>query len=146
MKTGRVTLRWLSLAAALALLLTTGVVAQAPGPPAQGRRAQGGIVTGTVALPGGGSPPAGTVVKLFEPGGWDVLGQANVAPDDTFSLGPVPNGLYVLKAEPPTGSGYAQSEPVSVSVLIRLFSPSTKPVVIRQSKQFSISSPLKECV
>ncbi len=33
-----------------------------------------------------------------------------------FSLGPVPNGLYVLKAVPPAGSGYTQSEPVPVSV------------------------------
>jgi hypothetical protein len=106
MNFGKATLKWLLLAAALALLLTTVGVAQA----------QGGAISGTVTLPGGGSPPAGTVVKLFEPGGWDVLGQANVAPDDTFSLGPVPNGLYVLKAVPPIGSRYTQSEPVSVSV------------------------------
>jgi protocatechuate 3,4-dioxygenase beta subunit len=106
MKMVKVTPRWLSLIAVLVLLLTTSGVALA----------QGGMITGTVALPEGGSAPAGTVVKLFEPGGWDVLGQANVAPDGTFSLGPVPNGLYVLKAVPPSGSGCTQSEPISVSV------------------------------
>jgi hypothetical protein len=107
MKTVKATSRRLSLIAVLVLLLTTGGVALA----------QGGMITGTVALPEGGSAPAGTVVKLFEPGGWDVLGQANVAPDGTFSLGPVPNGLYVLKAVPPIGSGCTQSESISVSVL-----------------------------
>ncbi|MEE8390532.1 MAG: carboxypeptidase-like regulatory domain-containing protein [Anaerolineae bacterium] len=106
MNSGKVTWKWVSLVAALALLLIIVGVAQA----------QGGAISGTVALPGGGSPPAGTVVKLFEPGEWDVLGQANVQPDDTFSLGPVPNGLYVIKAVPPIGSRYTQSEPVPVSV------------------------------
>jgi hypothetical protein len=97
----------LSLVAALVLLLVPAGVAHA----------QGGTITGTVTSPGGFPLPAGTVVKLFEPGRWDVFGQANVNRDTgSFSLGPVPNGLYVLKAVPPIGSAYTESEPVSVSV------------------------------
>ncbi len=108
MSAKKVTFKWLSLAAALALLLTTAGVAQA----------QGGTITGTVTSPGGYPLPTGTQVKLFEPGHWDVFGQASVNVDTgAFSLGPVTNGLYVLKAVPPTSSGYTQSEPVPVSVL-----------------------------
>jgi len=113
MNVKKTTFRWLSLVAALALLLTTAGVALA----------QGGTITGTVTSPGGYPLPAETRVKLFEPayprppGGWDVFGQASVDMDTgAFSLGPVPNGLYVLKAVPPTGCGYTQSEPVPVSV------------------------------
>ena len=99
--------KFLSFVAALLLLFTAVGVAQA----------QGGTLTGTVTAPAGSLPPAGTVVKLFEPRGWDVFGQAQV--DDAtgdFSLGPLPNGLYVLKAVPPTGSQYTQSAPLPVSV------------------------------
>jgi hypothetical protein len=107
MKAKNATLTFLSCVAALALLLATADVAHA----------QGGAITGTVTSPGGWPLPSGTVVKLFEPGGWDAFGQANVDPDTgSFSLGPVPNGLYVLKAVPPARSGYTQSEPVPVSV------------------------------
>ncbi|HET90507.1 MAG TPA: carboxypeptidase regulatory-like domain-containing protein [Chloroflexi bacterium] len=107
MNAGKPTFRCLSLVAALVLLLTTASVALA----------QGGVISGTVTSPGGYPLPAGTVVKLFEPGAWDVLGQANVDLDrGDFSLGPVPNGLYVVKAVPPSGSRYTQSQPVSVSV------------------------------
>ena len=107
MKAGKATFRWLSLAAALALLLTTAGIVQA----------QGGMITGTVTSPGGYPLPTGTRVKLFELGQWDVLGQAVVDVDTgAFSLGPVPNGLYVLKAVPPIGSEYTHSEPVTVSV------------------------------
>nr|HID14728.1 carboxypeptidase regulatory-like domain-containing protein [Anaerolineae bacterium] len=102
----KTTLKWLSLAAVALLLITPSIV-----------QAQGGTVSGTVTSPGGYPLPAGTLVRLFEPGHWDVFGQANVNVNDgTFSLGPVPNGLYVLKAVPPAGSGYTQSEPVPVSV------------------------------
>ncbi len=107
MKAGKATFKWLSLVAALALLLTTVGVAQA----------QGGMITGTVTSPGGYPLPAGTMVKLFEPGRWDVFGQADVNVNTGFfSLGPVPNGLYVLKAVPLPSSDYTQSEPVPVSV------------------------------
>ena len=127
MKARKLTFNCLSIVASLALLLATASVVYA----------QGGAITGTVASPGGWllpiqreakrllpiqreakrPLPTGTVVKLFEPGRWDVFGQADVDVDTgTFSLGPVPNGLYVLKAVPPTGSGYTQSEPVPVSV------------------------------
>jgi len=107
MTTGTATFRWLSVVAALVLLSATTSVAQA----------QGGAITGTVTSPGGYPLPAGTVVKLFEPNGWDVFGQANVnLSTGAFSLGPVPNGLYILKAVPPPSSGYTHSEPVPVSV------------------------------
>ncbi|MBU0702560.1 MAG: carboxypeptidase-like regulatory domain-containing protein, partial [Chloroflexi bacterium] len=108
MKAVKATLKWLSLAAALALLLIAASVAQACG----------GTITGTVTSPGGYPLPAGTQVKLFEPGRWDVFGQADVDVNTGgFSLGPVPNGLYSLKAVPPAGSGYTHSGPVLVSVL-----------------------------
>ncbi len=109
MRTPGTTFKWASLATVLTLLLATVGVGVA--------QAQGGMITGVVTLPSGGAPPPGTVVKLFEPGGWDTLGRADVDPDGSFSLGPVPNGLYVLKALPPNGSGYTQSEPVPASVL-----------------------------
>lgn len=81
-------------------------------------QAQGGIITGTVTSPGGYPLPAGTLVRLFEPGEWDTFGQAQVDVNDgSFSLGPVPNGLYVIKAVPPSGSGYTQSEMRMVSIL-----------------------------
>jgi hypothetical protein len=80
-------------------------------------QAQGGLITGTVVTPDGRPVPTGTLVKLFEPGEWDVFGQAQVdMGDGGFSLGPVPNGLYVIKAVPPTGSGYTQSVIQRVSV------------------------------
>ena len=80
-------------------------------------QAQGGQITGTVTSPGGYPLPTGTVVKLFEAGGGSLFGKANVnTGDGSFSLGPVPNGLYVLKAVPPASSGYTQSEPLSVSI------------------------------
>lgn len=107
MNIGKTTFKCLSLVAALTLLLTAASVAQACG----------GTITGTVTSPGGYPLPEGTRAKLFEPGRWDVFGQADVDVNDgTFSLGPVPNGLYVLKAVPPAGSGYTHSEPVLVSV------------------------------
>ena len=108
MNAKRIALKWLPLAAALVLLLIAAGNAQACG----------GMVTGTVTSPGGYPLPTGTKAKLFEPGRWDVFGQADVDVDTgAFSLGPVPNGLYVLKAVPPVGSGYTHSEPVLVSVL-----------------------------
>jgi len=107
MNAKKATFKWLSLVAALVLLLTMANTAQA----------QGGTITGTVTSPGGYPLPAGTVAKLFEPGGWDVFGQANVnVTTGTFSLGPVPNGLYILKTVPPISSGYTHSEPISISV------------------------------
>jgi len=100
--------RWLALTATFILLFATVRVTQA----------QGGTITGMVTSPGGYPLPAGTRVKLFEPGRWGVFGQADVDLETgTFSLGPVSNGLYILKAVPPTGSGYTQSEPVPVSVV-----------------------------
>ncbi|MEM7034687.1 MAG: carboxypeptidase-like regulatory domain-containing protein, partial [Chloroflexota bacterium] len=80
--------------------------------------AMGGLINGVVTAPDGGLPPAGTIVKLFEPGRDTVMGQAQV--DEVtgeFSLGPVPNGVYVLKAIPPMGSGLTQSKPRMISVL-----------------------------
>jgi hypothetical protein len=97
-----------SLAVIIALLL--GVTGSA--------QACGGMITGTVTSPGGYPLPIGTKVKLFQPNGWDLVGQAQVDVDTgTFSMGPVSNGLYALKAVPPAGSDYTQSLPVPVSVL-----------------------------
>ncbi len=77
-----------------------------------------GTISGAVSSPGGYPLPAGTLVRLFAPGSEDVIGQA--APDlndGSYALGPVPNGLYILKAIPPAGSGFTQSLPRPVSVV-----------------------------
>ncbi len=77
-----------------------------------------GTISGQVTSPGGYPLPAGTVVKLFTPGSENVVGQASPALNDgSYSFGPVPNGLYVLKAVPPAGSGLTQSLPRPVSVV-----------------------------
>ncbi len=106
-KTGRLGMA-LFLALLLALIGSAAVLALA----------MGGTISGTVNSPAGYPLPAGTVVKLFEPGSETVLGQAQVdSGSGAFSIGPVSNGLYVLKAAPPAASGFTQSEPVPVSVL-----------------------------
>lgn len=77
----------------------------------------GGLISGTVTSPLGYPLPEGTVVKLFEAGQDTVRGQAQ--PDlanGAFNLGPLPNGLYVIKAVPPEASGLTQSEPAPVSI------------------------------
>jgi hypothetical protein len=105
------TLTWLALSLVLVGLLVAGTAARTA-------QAQGGMITGTVTSPGGYPLPDGTLVKLFEPGDWDVFGQAIPdANDGSFSLGPVPNGLYVIKAVPPASSGYTQSEIKMLSIL-----------------------------
>lgn len=98
----------LGLALGIALLLDTPALA-AP---------TSGTISGTVSSPFGYPLPGGTVVKLFQPGSESVYGQANAnTANGAFSLGPVPNGLYVLKAVPPSGSGLTQSVPKWVSVI-----------------------------
>ncbi|MGH2522748.1 MAG: hypothetical protein ACRDH2_09635, partial [Anaerolineales bacterium] len=77
-----------------------------------------GAISGTVTSPNGYPLPAGTLVKLLEPGAGEVRGQAS--PDlsaGAFSFAGVPNGLYLLRASPPAGSGLTPSLPVPVSVL-----------------------------
>ena len=77
----------------------------------------GGTISGTVTSPNGYPLPAGTVVKLFDPFDESVRGKAFPDLNDgSFSLGPVPNGLYVIKAVPPDGSSLTQSLPTPVSV------------------------------
>lgn len=88
-------------------------VAAAPDTPANG-----GIIRGQVTSPGGYPLPFGTMVKLFEPGTETIRGMAQ--PDrftGLFQIGPVPNGMYVLKAVPTFESGYTQSLPVAVSIV-----------------------------
>ncbi len=77
----------------------------------------GGQVLGVVDAPDGYPLPVGTVVRLFDPTVTEVRGLA--FPDlntGAFSLGPVANGLYVVKAVPPEASGLTQSLPVQVLV------------------------------
>ncbi|MFQ5612520.1 MAG: carboxypeptidase-like regulatory domain-containing protein [Anaerolineae bacterium] len=98
----------------LTLLLAFGLILAAVAVVA----AQGGTISGTVTSPNGYPLPGGTLVKLFEPDGETVFGQATPDSNDgSFSLGPVPNGLYVLKAIPPAGSGLTQSLPKLTSVI-----------------------------
>ena len=85
----------------LAIGLPVGLVALLLllGAPVLTAYAQGGMINGQVQSPDGFPLPAGTVVKLFDPGEVNLYGQAG--PDllnGAFSLGPVPNGLYVLKS------------------------------------------------
>jgi len=78
----------------------------------------GGTINGTVTSPDGYPLPGNTVVKVFAAGSDTLVGQGHAdVSDGSFSIGPVPNGLYVLKAVPPVSSGLTQSEPVPVSVL-----------------------------
>lgn len=77
-----------------------------------------GIISGVVTSPFGYPLPAGTVVKLLELFDNNVHGQAIPDLNDgSFSLGPAPNGLYVLKAVPPEGNGLTQSLSIPVSVV-----------------------------
>ncbi|MDQ7029110.1 MAG: carboxypeptidase-like regulatory domain-containing protein [Ardenticatenia bacterium] len=79
--------------------------------------AQGGTISGVVSSPLGYPLPAGTVVKLYKPGSEDVYGMAHPdIADGRFQIGPVPNGLYVVRAVPPTSSGLTPSLPKAVSV------------------------------
>lgn len=75
-----------------------------------------GLITGLVTEPGGGPPPAGTWVKLWRPDG-SLAGQAAVDPaSGAFSLGPAPNGNYILRAVPPELSPLTPSFPRPVHV------------------------------
>jgi hypothetical protein len=77
----------------------------------------GGMIAGKVTSPAGYPLPAGALVKLFDPGGENVRGQATPDLNDgSFQMGPVPNGLYVLKAIPPASGPFTQSLPRVVSV------------------------------
>lgn len=80
--------------------------------------AQGSTINGVVGSPNGYPLPTGTVVKLFDSDSELLHGQAT--PDlatGAFSLGPVANGLYTIKAVPPAGSGLTQSVIKYVSVI-----------------------------
>jgi len=78
----------------------------------------GGTISGTVTSPDSYPLPSGTVVKLFEAGTDTLVGQAQVDVNDgSFSIGPVANGLYVLKAVPPVASGLTQSLPKPISII-----------------------------
>jgi hypothetical protein len=102
----------LALCVMLGLLVASQVTLAAPNQPL------GGNITGFVSSPGGYPLPAGTLVKLFEPGADTVRGMAVPDLDDgQFLLPDVPNGLYVVKAVPLEASGYTQSEPASVSII-----------------------------
>ncbi len=79
--------------------------------------ADGATISGAITSPGGYPLPAGTVVNLLEPGTDAVRGQATPNPGDgAFSIGPVSNGLYLLRAVPTAASGFTPSLPQLVSV------------------------------
>jgi len=105
--------KWLLMAPLfLALVLLAVALWGARPAAAEAAHALGGMVSGVVTAPGSTPLPVGTRVKLFDPSGQTLVGQAQ--PDlasGAFSLGPVSNGLYVIKAVPPTGSGLTQSLP-----------------------------------
>ncbi|HEB64730.1 MAG TPA: carboxypeptidase regulatory-like domain-containing protein, partial [Chloroflexi bacterium] len=108
---------WLAAVPVMALLLLAAIFTWTQPAAAEPAGTLGGMVSGTVTSPRGYPLPAGTVVRLFEPGSASAFGEAVPDLNDgTFLLGPVPNGLYVLKAVPPESSGLTQSEFVPVSV------------------------------
>ncbi len=108
---------WLAAVPVMALLLLAAIFTWTQPAAAEPAGTLGGMVSGTVTSPRGYPLPAGTVVRLFEPGSESAFGEAVPDLNDgTFLLGPVPNGLYVLKAVPPESSGLTQSEFVPVSV------------------------------
>lgn len=76
------------------------------------------MITGTVTSPDGYPLPDGTLVKLYDADIETVHGIAQPDPSTgSFSIGPVSNGLYVLKAVPPESSGLTQSLPRVVSIV-----------------------------
>lgn len=78
---------------------------------------QTGLISGFVTDPAGALPPAGTIIRLITPDGTQ-HGQATVSPaTGAFSLGPVLNGNYLLRAHPPAGSPFTPSLPYSLLVL-----------------------------
>jgi hypothetical protein len=110
MKTTRISQRWMHLGLALcgALMLTISLVVAAGASSAEEMTRSpsltAGYLTGTVTDPDGQPPPAGTHIKLRQPDG-TLAGQATVARDTgAFTLGPAPNGNYVLRAVPPDAS------------------------------------------
>lgn len=74
------------------------------------------LITGIVVDPEGDIPPDGTIVKLFGESG-SLRGRANLDQSGNFSLGPVANGNYTLKAIAPDGSKNTDSMPLSISMI-----------------------------
>jgi len=97
----------------LFLLLALGASAVAAATTAP----NGGQISGLVTSPGGYPLETGTLVRLFDADAETVRGEAIPNPSGEFQLGPVSNGLYVLKAIPPAGSPYTQSVPKVISVV-----------------------------
>lgn len=105
--------RWLWLG--LILLLAALVVGMAFTAVSQASAAPN-LITGTITDPLGGLPPANTIAQLITPDG-AVHGSAAVdEATGAFSLGPVANGNYVVRAKPPAGSSYTPSLPHSLLV------------------------------
>ena len=75
-------------------------------------------IKGTVLVPIGwiGTVPTGTAVYLVNPSDRSVYGKASLGAGNTYSLGPLPNGLYIVYAKPPAGSVLGQSPERLVSV------------------------------
>ncbi len=81
-------------------------------------QAQSGLIQGQVLSPTGFPLPNGTVVRLYDPTGQTVHGETR--PDlntGAFQIGPVPRGLYLLRAIPPANSGLTPSLPKPVIVM-----------------------------
>ncbi len=87
--------------------------ALAPGAPLSGS------ISGTVYAPPGGLPPAGTQVKLLGPDRTaTVIWKETTVDSGTgqFTLSQVPNGMYLLVAVPPQGTGWTSSIPMPVKI------------------------------
>lgn len=101
--------RWPWLASVFLLVLLAGATAVSYALPVNA------VLTGHVTDPNGQLPPNGTAVTLHAPDGHE-YGHAVVLGDGSFSLGPVPNGNYILQAEALAGSGFSPSFPLFLLV------------------------------
>ncbi len=101
------------------VVLLSGSVTTAPAKAAMLPPGPGGGISGKVSTPGGAPLPAGVVVRLFDLDNITVRGEAHVNTlTGDYSLGPVPSGMYVMKAVPPEISRFTPSLPKGVSVFM----------------------------
>jgi hypothetical protein len=103
---------WAALTGLFVLMLVLAPLSQAIASP------DSGTISGTVYVPAGwnGSVPQGTAVYIVLPSNRAVYGKAALGAGNSFSLGPVPKGLYVIYAKPPAGSPLGQSVDRRVSL------------------------------
>ncbi len=105
----------------LLLVFMTGQVFPAPAIAAQLPNlpdAPGGSISGKVFSPAGFPLPVGTKVRLFDMDGLTVRGEATPDPAvGDYTLGPLPNGMFLVRAVAPETSRFTDALPKIVSVM-----------------------------